>query len=171
MVNQEVLEAGHELVLLDTLTPIAGLAPDDPETDPLEGIERLAIIQPRGLSPADNVALDDWVRDGGQLLLVLDPMLVGEYDLPLGDPRRPTDQALIPPVVGRWGLEVSFDDEQPLAMRIATIGHGPIPVILSGKIARTDPENEGCGILGEGLAASCSVGRGWATVMTDATRF
>lgn len=101
--QRSAIEARYALVPRDTLSPIPGLSPNAPDTDPLAGLDRLAMIQPRGLSPADNVALDNWVRGGGRLLLVLDPALTGEYDLPLGDPRRPVDAALIPPVAARWG--------------------------------------------------------------------
>lgn len=103
-------------VPLDTLSPADGSAPEDIAKGPLAQLDRLAIIQPRGLSPADNVALDAWVRAGGRLLLALDPALTGDYDLPLGDPRRPVDAALIPPVVARWGLAVRFDEGQAAAV-------------------------------------------------------
>ena len=63
-----MIEARYTLQPLDTLSPVPALSPDAPDTDPLAGLERLAVIQPRGLSPADNVALDQWVRGGGRLL-------------------------------------------------------------------------------------------------------
>ncbi len=87
--QRRAFERSNTLVPLDTLAPAPGLLPEDPPVDPLAGLERLAVIQPRALSPADNVALDDWVKAGGRLLLVLDPMLTGDYDLPIGDPRHP----------------------------------------------------------------------------------
>lgn len=162
--QRRLLEIDHELVPLDTLSPIPGLSPDDPETDPLEGLDRLAVIQPRGLSPADNVALDEWVRAGGHLLLVLDPLLTGEYPFALGDPRRPADTALIPPVVARWGLEVSYDEAQD-APRAMTIGPGTIAVAQAGEIAASP---DACTIVGEGVAARCEVGEGTVTLIADA---
>ena len=87
--QRRAIEADYRLVPLDTLSPIPALSPDAPDTDPLAGLGLLAVIQPRGLSPADNVALDDWVRRGGRLLMALDPALTGDYEAPLGDPRRP----------------------------------------------------------------------------------
>ncbi len=115
--GRTVIERRFVISPLDTLSPIAPIGEGDAEIDPLQRLSHIAVIQPRGLSPADNVALDDWVRKGGQLLLVLDPALTGQYDFALGDPRRPTDSALIPPIVARWGLEVSFDEGQSDAPR------------------------------------------------------
>jgi hypothetical protein len=129
------------------------------------------VIQPRGLSPAENVAVDDWVRGGGLLLLVLDPALTGEYDLPLGDPRRPADSALIPPVVARWGMSVSFDEAQAPAVIDSRLGETPLPLALPGRIAITDPTAARCTLLAEGAAARCVVGKGRVTLIADAAVF
>lgn len=161
----------YSIVALDTLSPVAGLSPDDPDTDPLEGIEHLAIIQPRGLSPSDNVALDNWVRAGGRLLLVLDPMLTGEYELPLGDPRRPVDSAAIPPVVKRWGMEISFDEQQELALKEARLDLGHLWLSLPGRIARDQTLNPTCRLAIEDAIARCRVEKGWVTLLADAASF
>lgn len=171
--QRRVLEQGHELVPLDTLSPIPGLAPDDPETDPLAGLEYLAVIQPRGLSPADNVALDEWVRAGGHLLLVLDPLLTGEYAMPLGDPRRPVDAALIPPVVGRWGLAVAFEGAQD-APRSVSMGSGALSVAMAGRVDKNHDRaaaGGSCQIIGDGVAAQCNRGAGTVLLVADAAVF
>jgi len=167
------IEQSHEIVLLDTLTPIPGLTADAPETDPLEGLTRLAVVQPRGLSPADNVALDEWVRAGGKLLLVLDPMLTGHYELALGDPRRPTDTALIPPVVRRWGMEISYSGPVGHELDIERIADGGLTLIaaLHGEIAITDPGAASCELLAEKIVARCAVGKGEVVLIADATMF
>ena len=169
--QRAVFEQAHSLVLLDTLTPIPALREEEPEIDPLAGLERLAVIQPRGLAPADNVALDDWVRGGGRLLLVLDPLLTGDYDLPLGDPRRPSDTALIPPVLARWGMAIVFDDQQDDAVRTVRLGKAAIPLQLSGEL-RLNPSARGeCILIAEGAGARCKIGAGRVTVMADAAVF
>lgn len=165
--QRAAFESRHVLVPLDTLSPIPALSPDAPETDPLDGLQRLAIIQPRGLSPADNVALDEWVRAGGQLLLVLDPMLTGEYEFPLGDPRRPTEVALVPPVVARWGLAMRFDEAQT-ASRAVEIGGRALEVELAGAIREIAGSDTQCRIEGEGALASCTIGEGQVTLFADA---
>lgn len=166
--QRTAIEARYALVLLDTLSPIPALSPEQPDTDPLAQLDRLAVIQPRGLSPADNVALDRWVRAGGRLLLALDPALTGEYDLPLGDPRRPTDSALIPPVVARWGLAVSFDEAQPLAVVTQSLAGVPLPLALPGQITAAGDD---CTVLAQGAAARCRVGKGQVTLIADAALF
>lgn len=168
--QRQLLERGHDLVLLDTLSLIPGLDADDPETDPLAGLERLAIIQPRGLSPADNVALDEWVRGGGKLLLVLDPMLTGHYHLALGDPRRPADVALIPPVVGRWGVTVAFDEDQAPMREFEQFG-ATFPLALAGAVQVTDQMAQSCQAGADEVYARCSVGEGQVTLFADATLF
>jgi hypothetical protein len=166
-----VLEERHRLVLLDTLSPLPAAAPGEAERDPLAGLLRLAVIQPRGLAPADNVALDDWVRGGGRLLMVLDPQLTGHYDLPLGDARRPSDVALIPPVLARWGLGVRYDETQPLAERRAPLGSAAIPLLLAGEVTVSAAAARRCTLFAAGAAARCRVGKGEVALLADAAAF
>jgi hypothetical protein len=169
--QRAAIETRYALVPLDTLSPVPGLNPGAPETDPLAGLDRLAVIQPRGLSPADNVALDDWVRGGGRLLLVLDPALTGDYEAALGDPRRPVDSAPIPPVVARWGLAVRFDAAQELAVIEAVLDEAALPLALPGRLSIADPEAADCALLADGVAARCSVRAGQVTLIADAALF
>ena len=169
--QRAALEQAYAIEPLDTLAPIPGLAAGAAPTDPLAGLTRLAVIQPRGLSPADNVALDQWVRAGGRLLLVLDPALTGEYDLPLGDPRRPADSALIPPVVARWGLAVQFDEAQGEGVSEQPLGEAALPLALAGEVAIVDPSAAACTLLAENAAARCTVGKGTVTLIADAALF
>lgn len=163
--QRELMEKCHTIVPLDTLSPTT----DEP--GPLIDLEHLAVIQPRGLSPADNVALDDWVQRGGRLLLALDPVLAGEYDLPLGDPGRPVDTALIPPVVKRWGLEIRFDEQQSSDLRFDLVGDGSLPVLLAGEVSRLSAEPADCEITAGRTLARCAIGKGRVTIVADATAF
>src|SRR5690606_4373481 len=61
------IEARHPLRPLDAL-----------DGGSLATLDFLILAQPRALTPAENVALDDWLRAGGKLLLFADPMLTGE---------------------------------------------------------------------------------------------
>ena len=169
--QRTALEQVYTLVPLDTLSPIPALSPDAPDDDPLAGLTRVAVIQPRGLSPADNVALDKWVQAGGRLLLVLDPALTGEYDLPLGDPRRPVDAALIPPVVARWGMAVRFDDTQMSKPVDSALLGTYLPLILGGEVVITDPAAANCTAEANGAAARCRLGQGEVFLIADATIF
>jgi hypothetical protein len=173
--QRSALEQAFVLEPLDTLSPIPGITPDAPETDPLSGLGRLAVIQPRGLSPADNVALDNWVRAGGRLLLVLDPFLTGEYDLPLGDPRRPADTALIPPVVARWGLKVSYAVAETPENYYGTRdlpGGIALPFAQPGLIEILPEGAQNCALVqGYSLMATCRIGKGTVTLLADAAIF
>lgn len=169
--QRRAIEAHYRLHPLDTLAPVPALDPDEPESDPLGELDLLAVIQPRAVSPADNVALDDWVHGGGRLLLALDPMLSGEYELPLGDPRRPNAVALIPPVVARWGLEVRYDDSQAGEASFASYPGGRLPLLLAGEIAPLEDGAGACRIAASGALARCCVGRGSVTLLADATIF
>lgn len=169
--QRSVMEQRYRLVPLDTLSPVSGLSSTDPAIDPLADLDRLAVIQPRGLSPADNVALDRWVRAGGRLVLMLDPALTGAYEFPLGDPRRPIDTALIPPVVARWGLSVNFDESQPDEPQQAILDGKDLTVLLAGQLAISDPAAAQCELLANNRVARCALGDGYVTIVADAAIF
>lgn len=143
---------------------LAALGPVKP-LDTLEGLgpdlKRLVIAQPRPLSPAENVALDAWVRGGGQLLLVADPLLTEHSAYALGDPRRPQDVVLLSPILSRWGLELTFDDRQPAGLRTVA----ELPVDLPGRWQTTSPD---CRLAAEALLAECRVGQGRVLALADA---
>ena len=171
--QRRAIETRYRIVPVDTLSPIPALAPGGAETDPLAGLTRLAVIQPRGLSPADNVALDKWVRAGGRLLLVLDPVLTGEYAPPLGDPRRPVEAALIPPVVERWGLKVGFavHETEEAYFGTGTMSGGvEVPLAYPGTITLLPAGAKSC-TQPAGAIAVCRIGKGEVTLIADAALF
>lgn len=165
----------YELVPIDTLAPIPSIDPAQPDSEPLKGMERLAIIQPRGLSPADNLALDNWVRAGGVLLLALDPALTGHYAVPLTDPRHPAVSALIPPVVARWGLAIRFDEGQGDDLAFTDLSGVRLPLHLAGEIVpleeRAGSGKGACTIAASRALAICAVGKGRVTMLADAAVF
>lgn len=172
--QRRAIETRFVPVPLDTLSPVPALSPDAPDTDPLAGIARLAVIQPRGLSPADNVALDDWVRAGGRLLLVLDPMLTGDYDAAIGDPRRPVDSALVPPAVARWGLDIFYpvlDDPAALPASSGLPAGGTVPLAVPGMIDLSPEAATSCQTMPGNAIATCRIGKGRVTLVADAALF
>lgn len=148
-----------QVVPLDTLTLAAG-----PRS--LAGITRLVIAQPRVLSPAENVALDDWVRGGGQVLLLADPAFTEESPYPLGDPRRPQAAAMLSPILTRWGLELQFDAAQPLELRVREVMGVSVPTVLAGTFATRGQAN--CRLWANGLAVTCAIGKGRVVGLADA---
>ena len=128
-------------------------------------LKRLVIAQPRPLSPAENVALDNWVRGGGQLLLLADPLLTEHSAYPLGDPRRPQDVVLLSPILKRWSLELAFDEGQPAGLKVIDQSGLAIPVNLPGAWRGTSPD---CTISAQTVLAVCTVGQGRVTALADA---
>lgn len=146
-----------------TLDPL-----DTVEADALAGLRLLVMAQPRPLAPSENVALDSWVRGGGKLLMFADPMLTRHTDYALGDKRRHQDMVLLSPLLGHWGLELRFDEDQPLGERKVSAGKISVPVNLAGRFVETGDGEGGCRVIGQGILARCRVGKGEAMLVADA---
>lgn len=155
-----VLRRHGPVLALDRLGP--GEGPQG-----LRRVDLLVMAQPRPLSPDENVALDDWVRDGGHVLLFADPMLTQDSRFSPGDPRRPHDVAMLSPILGRWGLRLMFDEAQALGERDVDVLAQAIPVNLAGQFEPL-PGTDACRIEGGGLLARCKVGKGRVTALADA---
>jgi hypothetical protein len=148
-----------------TIQPLDMLA-GPPGHAPLDKLARLVIAQPRPLSPQENVALDDWVKRGGQLLLLADPALTEDSAYAIGDPRRPQAVVLLSPILTRWGLELRFDEAQPFGEVEREVMGMAIPVNLPGQFAAQGQAN--CRLWGEGLAVTCRVGKGRVVALANA---
>lgn len=142
------------------------LAPDRLTGASLAGLNQLIMAQPRALAPDENVALDQWVRGGGQLLLFADPALTEESAFGIGDKRRPQDMVMLSPILTRWGLTLSFDDEQAPGEQQAEVLGTAIPLNLPGSFALQPGST--CKIFSDGRAARCVIGKGQLVVIADA---
>lgn len=154
-----VLQQRGKVEALDTLA-----GPDGPGR--LGALQRLVIAQPRPLGPAENVALDAWVRGGGHLLLLADPALTEESAFPVGDPRRPQAVVLLSPILSHWGLDLQFTEAQPYGERRAEVMGAELPVNLPGHFATRGQGN--CRLWGQGLAVTCAIGQGRVVALADA---
>jgi len=120
----------------------------------------LLMAHPLAQSPEMLVALDNWVRDGGRVLLLADPLLEWPSKRPLGDPLRPPPAFADTGLLQHWGLRLDLPDEP-----------GPKSQRLGGKEILTNSPGAlfgNCAISGDRLAARCKVGKGQATVIADA---
>lgn len=151
------LESEYSLRPLDALDSLAGETPT------------LLMVQPRPLSPGENVALDKWVRRGGRVLLFADPALTQDSAFALGDKRRPQDTVLLSPILTHWGLSLTFDEDQPLGERTIPVGRAQLPVNLPGRLVELPGGS--CQLTSAGLMARCRIGKGLVTVIADAALF
>ena len=123
----------------------------------------LLAAQPRALPASELVEMDDWVRAGGRLVLLADPMLEWPSELPLGDPRRPPLAFADTGLLGHWGLRLDKPVQRGAAT--ASLGGQRVLVASPGTLVAKDP---GCTISDGGLAARCRIGSGRAIVIADA---
>ena len=79
----------------------------------------LLMAQPLAQTAENLVALDDWVRGGGRVLLLADPMLEWPSERPLGDPLRPPPMFADTGLLAHWGLRLDAPDERGPAARDA----------------------------------------------------
>lgn len=111
--------------------------------------------------PAESlVALDAWVRRGGRVLLLADPLLEWHSDRPLGDALRPSPMFTDTGLLGHWGLRLEAPDER-----------GAEPRELSGReVLAVSPGalSGDCSISDDRFVADCKIGKGRAVVVADA---
>jgi hypothetical protein len=120
----------------------------------------LLMAHPLAQPAEDLVALDEWVRRGGRLLLLADPMLEWPSQRPLGDPLRPPAMFMDTGLLAHWGLGL----ESPAA-------RGRKPARLGGYEVVTDSPGAlsgQCAVSADRLVAHCRIGKGRATVVADA---
>ena len=159
-----VLERQFELVPLDGLAASDEVAP----SAEFARLGKLILAQPRALQPAEFVALDSWLRNGGVALIFADPLLTQHSNYSLGDPRRPQAAALLSPILKRWGLEQQYIAEQPGTTRLVDMGGFSMPVQQAGLFKLVPGGGATCEISGGGLMADCTIGQGRAVIIGDA---
>lgn len=130
----------------------------------LAGHALMLLAQPRLLAPEELVALDDWVRAGGRVLILADPRLAWAGEWPPGDAMRPPERSLLGPLLDHWGLSLQpsahvdlFEGELgPERRRLVLRAPGTLAA-APGPCARS-----------RFYLARCRIGRGEAVVVADA---
>ena len=137
------------------VVPISVTDPAELRKGPL-----LLMAHPLAQPAEDLVALDQWVRGGGRVLLLADPLLDWPSERTLGDPMRPPPMFTDTGLLAHWGLRLDAP-EQP-GKRVEDLGGFRIvtrsPGLLSGS----------CEISRDRFVALCRVGKGEAVVVADA---
>lgn len=120
----------------------------------------LLLAQPRAQTAENLVVLDAWVRKGGHVLLLADPLLEWPSKLPLGDVTRPPAIFADTGLLAHWQLTLD-----------APAQRGPATRKLAGKdIFTVSPGllRGGCSVSPDRFVADCRIGAGRAVVVADA---
>ena len=135
---------------------------DGPEELDRNGL--LLAVQPQALTAERLVALDQWVRAGGRLVLLADPRFTWESGRPLSDKGRPPFAYPDTGLLRHWGLKLMVDGQDGPAVR--KLGGAEI---LTGSPGALEAIDGGpCQVSADALVARCSLGRGRAVVIADA---
>jgi hypothetical protein len=120
----------------------------------------LLMAQPLA-QPAENlVALDQWVRDGGRVLLLADPLLEWADHRPLGDSTRPPPMFSDTGLLDHWGLTLDTPDTR--GEQRSSLAGEAVTTLSPGRL-------EGkCDLSADRLVARCRIGKGEAMVVADA---
>ena len=145
-----VLEKQHRLVPADVPSQLPPRA-------------TLLMAQPRALPAEELVALDQWVREGGRLVLLADPMLEWPSERPIGDRLRPPMMFADTGLLAHWGLRLDAPDRRGLTYSPSDVD--PVALLSPGTLVK---QGEGCAIEEGGWMAICAVGKGKATIVADA---
>jgi len=122
--------------------------------------ELLLMAHPLAQPAEDLVALDAWVRRGGRVLLLADPMLEWPSSRPLGDPLRPPPMFMDTGLLAHWGLRLDAPEKRGPIFR--KLGGQDVLAISPGKLSGS------CDVAADRLVAHCRIGKGVATVVADA---
>ncbi|WP_265564384.1 motility-associated ABC transporter substrate-binding family protein [Sphingomicrobium arenosum] len=146
----QALDGAHDLEMIDSTS-----------SEALADARLLLMAHPRAQTAENLVALDDWVRGGGRLLLLADPAFRGAGDLPsnMGPPPFFADTGLL----DHWGLAL----EGPLTEGDAAVAAeaGALLVTAPGRLVAT---GEACSVHDDGFRAECAIEQGRVTVLADA---
>ncbi|MAF61096.1 MULTISPECIES: hypothetical protein [unclassified Blastomonas] len=148
------LAAAHDLVVPDALDAAA-----------LKDVRLAILVQPRALGPDELVALDDYVRAGGRLLLFADPQLDWPHGVGLADPRGPQRTSLISPLLRHWGLEL-----QNPGIESVRLGESGVLLVHPGQfgVLLGKSGDGSCHPAFHASVVRCSIGKGRAVIVADA---
>jgi hypothetical protein len=126
----------------------------------LEAGRLLLMAHPLAQPAEDLVALDEWVRGGGRVLLLADPMLEWPDSRPLGDSTRPPPMFMDTGLLMHWGLQLSVPSGR--SERDRTLAGQPIVAQSPGELSGNCPVDR------RRLTATCAIGLGKVIVVADA---
>lgn len=120
----------------------------------------LLMAQPFAQTPENLVLLDRWVRDGGHVLLLADPLLEWPSKRPLGDLTRPPPMYADTGLLAHWGLKLEAPEERGIVVQ--QLGKHRVATVSPGRLTGS------CNMRDQGFDARCRIGKGEVTVIADA---
>lgn len=129
----------------------------------LAGAKQLLLAHPRAMQPGELVALDGWVRAGGKVVILADPLLAWSGPFPLGDSRRAPVTSLLDPLFAHWGLELEPASNGSIS-RVMPDRH----LLVTSGASRFRVNSLTCTVQAAGFVARCPLGRGTALMVADA---
>lgn len=138
-----------------TVLPISTTSPAE-----LRKASLMMMAHPPAQTPDNLVELDAWVRGGGRVLLLADPLLEWPSDRPLGDSLRPPSMFMDTGLLKHWGLRLEPPEQPGPQMR--QLGGYEVMTASPGSLSGD------CKVSADRLTARCRIGRGHATIIADA---
>lgn len=144
------------------------IVPIDTIDDRLSEVKLLLLAQARPLSASELVAVDQWVRQGGNIIILSDVALQWPSDYALGDKRRPLFTSLLSPLFVYWGLEQLFLIED-INEQMISLGDYNVTTVTPSEWAliENDSQNVDCKLSDNRFEANCRVGKGKAILIGD----
>lgn len=121
------------------------------------------MAHPRAQTAENLAELDQWIRDGGRLVLLADPQLDWQSERPLGDRLRPPPDFADTGLLANWGLTLS--GATIAGEHRIRVEQQELVVSAAGTIRA---RNRRCQVSGGGFVARCQIGDGAVTVIADA---
>lgn len=129
----------------------------------LAGARQLLLAHPHAMQPGELAALDGWVRAGGKVVILADPLLTRPGTFPLGDSRRPPVTSLLDPLFAHWGLEL-----EPASDGLISKVMPDRRLLVTSGASRFRVMSPTCTTQAAGFVARCQLGRGTALMVADA---
>ncbi len=125
----------------------------------------LLLAHPPALDPAQLVAIDEWVRGGGRIVVLADGLSSWPPDWPLGDPRNAPVTSLLGPLLAHWGVDLDAPDRLAESRIVVRDSGQRLELLSPGRFRQRDSR---CMLRAQGLIAECRIGRGHALLVADA---
>ena len=146
---------------------------------PLDSLENLQksnpslviLAQPRAMDPADLDELDEWIRNGGDSIILVDPQLAWHSHYAIGDNRRPLQSSLLSPLLKHWGLELTVPENGHDQIAEIELGDNQFQTVGVGRLEQLNEQSEDLAICTGGenrFFLTCQLGRGRVSIIADA---